>query len=296
MKSLRVGLLLALGAAPAAAGTFGADAKLTAGPNRYRGAGVSAAYEHPAGWEGSLGANVSRSAASSTTLAAYSGRLGYFTDAWSAGVFGGLTPKADLYAANSVGADASWTFLRAEGGWELAADLAYARIHHEDEAPTCPLGRRRCLRRNLPATRLVELDQNDLTGGLRARRGPWSLTLSGTSSLYDQGLDTMAAPRGRTLPGLASAVESYPASNLFAKLGRDLGTRVWAWGSAARTTFHLGEPALLSLELGAGASLGKGFELSLSANRQKNSADPAGHYVSLGLAWRSAASDDEPAR
>lgn len=283
----------ALAAAPAAAG-LGVDAKLTSGPGGYRAAAGSVAYDHPSGFEGSFGASGSRSDSSSTTLRSYSGRLGCFTDDWSAGVSAGVTPKADLYRSKQFGVDGSWTFLRADGGdsWGLTADLSYARINHEDEALTCPAGRRRCLRRGLPATVKIELDQNDLTAGLRARRGPWSLTVSGTSHLYDQSIETLSAPRGRTLPGLASTVEGYPSSNLFTKAARDLGSRFWAWASASRTAFHLGEPTLLSLELGAGASLGKGFELSLSANRQKNASDPVGHYVAAGLAWRFQPSED----
>lgn len=282
---------LALAAVDGRAG-FGADTKLTSGPSRYRAAAASVAYDHASGFEGSLGGSASRSDASSTTLKSYSGRVGYFTDVWSVGLTGGLTPKADLYESYQYGTDASWTFLRQDEGWTLTADFAYSRIHHEDGAPTCVNGRRKCLRRNLPAVISKELSQNDLTGGLRARRGPWSLTLSGTSSLYDQDVEALAAPRGRTLPGLASMVEGYPSSNVFAKLGRDLGTRFWAWSSASRTDFHLGEPALLSLELGAGATLGRGFELTLSGNRQKNAADPVSHYVSAGLAWRFQPSED----
>lgn len=293
MRRLLLVLTAALAAAPAAAG-LGVDAKLTSGPNRYRAAAGSVVYDHPSGFEGSLGASGSRSDSSSTTLKSYSGRVGYFTDDWSAGVSAGITPKADLYRSRQFGADGSWTFLKADGddSWALTADLSYARINHEDEAITCPAGRRRCLRRRLPATVLIELDQNDLTAGLRARRGPWSLTFSGTSNLYDQSIETLTAPRGRTLPGLSSTVEGYPSSNLFAKVGRDLGSRFWAWSSASRTAFHLGEPTLLSLELGAGASLGKGFELSLSGNRQKNATDAVSHYVTAGLAWRFQPSDD----
>lgn len=287
MRRLLLGLAVALAAAPVRA-ELGVDAKLTSGPNRYRAAAGSVAYDHASGFEGSLGASGSRSASSSTTLKSYSGRVGYFTDDWSAGVSAGLTPKADLYRSRQFGVDGSWTFLRAEGAdsWGLTADLSYSRVNHEDEALTCPAGRRRCLRRGLPATVKIELDQNDLTAGLRARRGPWSLAFSGTSSLYDQSIETLSAPRGRTLPGLASTVEGYQSSNLFAKVGRNLGSRFWAWSSASRTAFHLGEPTLLVLELGAGASLGKGFELTLSASRQKNATDPVGHYVGAGLAWR----------
>lgn len=283
--------LLLLCAAPAAAGV-GLDAKATAGPDRYRGLSAGAAYEHASGFEGSLGASGSRSDASSTTLKTYSLRAGYLGAGWSAGASASKTPKADLYESHSVGADASWTAWETEA-FSVALDAAYTRIHHEDEAPTCPLGRRRCLRRGLPPTRLVKLDQNDATGGLRFKTGPWQVSLAGTASLYDQGLDTMAAPRGRTLPGLASAVESYPRSNFFGKLGRDLGTRAWAWTSASRTAFHLDEPVLLGLELGLGAALGRGFELSLSGTRQKNATDKAAHYVGLGVAWRSGAEEAE---
>lgn len=293
MRRLLFVLAAGLAAAPASAG-LGVDGKLTSGPSGYRAASGSVAYDHASGFEGSLGVSGSRSDSSSSTLKSYSGRLGYFTDDWSAGLSGGVTPKADLYRSKQFGADGSWTFLRADGddSWALTADLAYARINHEDEAVTCPAGRRRCLRRGLPATVLIELDQNDLTAGLRARRGPWSLAFSGTSNLYDQSIETLTAPRGRTLPGLASTVEGYPSSNLFAKVARDLGSRFWAWSSASRTSFHLGEPVLLSLELGAGAALGKGFELSLSGSRQKNATDPVGHYVTAGLAWRFQPSDD----
>ncbi|TBR21035.1 hypothetical protein EPO15_11280 [bacterium] len=291
MKTLLLALLLA---APARAG-LGVDTKFTSGPSRYRAGSGSVSYDHPSGFEGSAGASASRSDTSSTTLQTFNGRLGYFTDAWSAGVTGGLTPKADLYEAYQYGADASWNFLGLGGEeeWTFWGDFAYNRIHHEDGAPTCVNGRRKCLRRNLPAVVSKELYQNDLTGGLRTMRGPWSLTLSGTASLYDQDVEALAAPRGRTLPGLAAFVEGYPASNLYAKLGRELGERFWTWTSASRTAFHLGEPALLSLELGAGAALGKGFELSLSGNRQKNADDPVSHYVALGLAWRSQGSEEK---
>lgn len=288
MKSLLLAFVLAT---PASAG-LGVDTKFTSGPSRYRAGSASVAYDHSSGFEGSVGASASRSDTSSTTVQSFNGRVGYFTDDWSAGLSGGLTPKADLYQSYQYGTDASWTFLRRDEGWALTADFSYSRIHHEDGAPTCINGRKKCLRRNLPAVITKELSQNDLTGGLRAASGPWSLTLAGTSSLYDQDVEALAAPRGRTLPGLASFVEGYPSSNLFAKVGRNLGSRFWAWSSASRTTFHLGEPVMLSLELGAGASLGKGFELSLSGNRQKNATDKVAHYVSAGLAWRFQPSDD----
>ncbi|TPW21320.1 MAG: hypothetical protein FD126_804 [Elusimicrobia bacterium] len=298
MKSLLLTLLAlsvveGLAAAPAAAG-LGVDTKFTSGPSRYRAGSGSVAYDHPSGFEGSAGASASRSETSSTTLKTYNGRVGFFTDTWSAGLSAGLTPKADLYRSFQYGTDASWTFLGHEGEnhWGLTADFAYTRLHHEDEAPLCPNGRKKCLRRVQAATRLIELTQNDLTGGLRARGGPWTFLVSGTASLYDQDVELLAAPRGRTLPGLASTVEGYPSSNLFAKVGRELGERFWAWSSASRTAFHLGEPAMLSLELGAGASLGKGFELTLSGNRQKNATDPVAHYVSAGLAWRLRPADD----
>jgi hypothetical protein len=281
-------------AAPAAAGV-GVDTKATAGPDRYRSGAGTVSYDHPSGFEGSAGAAASRSDSSSTTLLNYTARAGYFADSWSAGLTGGLTPKADLYRSFSYGTDASWNFLGPGGpdDWAFWADFSYNRLHHEDGAPTCVNGRKKCLRRNLPATITKKLIQNDLTGGLRVLRGPWSLALSGTASLYDQDVEALAAPRGRTLPGLASFVEGYPVSNLFAKVGRNLGERYWAWTSASRTTFHLGEPALLSLDLGAGAALGKGFELSVSGNRQKNSTDRVSHYVSLGLAWRPRPAEDQ---
>lgn len=290
MKSLLLALALA---APASAG-LGVDTRFTSGPSHYRAGSGSVSYDHPSGFEGSAGASASRSDTSSTTLQSFTGRFGYFNDVWSAGLSAGITPKADLYRSFQYGTDASWSLLPSDGqeSWGLTADFGYSRIHHEDEAPLCPNGRKKCLRRVQAATRLIELTQNDLTGGLRARRGPWSFTASGTASLYDQDVERLAAPRGRTLPGLASTVEGYPSSNLFAKVARELGSRFWAWSSASRTAFHLGEPVMLSLELGGGASLGKGFELTLSGNRQKNVTDKVAHYVSAGLAWRFQPSDD----
>ena len=84
---------------------------------------------------------------------------------------------------------------------------------------------------------------------------------------------------------MAGAVSAYPSRNFSARVSRELG-RFWFWTGAGHTAFRLDAPALLTLEVGAGAALGRGFELTASGSRQKTSAVPVQHYLSAGLSWR----------
>jgi hypothetical protein len=204
----------------------------------------------------------SSSDALSGTFKTYSLNIGEDVGGASWNIFGSITPKQDLYDAQSVG-----FVINTDAGPQTKSQLGYTRTWHKDGVP-------------LPEN----VNQNDLLAGLTYAVGKMTLSGNFTKTLYDEDISNLSLRPAAYMPimGMTQTPQDYPSYWINSKIGLGLLTWLKAWVSYTRVQYEEGVTgAADSYTAGADATW-HNITLSAQYNEFVPTNGDTNKYVSIG--------------
>jgi hypothetical protein len=249
----------------------------TVGTGGYRGRSASASIGEE--WRARAGSSDFTYDGSTDTVRTVSGRLSFQGENLAAGVSGSVTPPANSYQSNSVGADLGWTFLFEDAGVEEAdMSVFWSRTHHKQAVPDHP---------TRGAQPKLVTDQDDY--GAAASVTAFSMTLSadGYFSEYDRDVQRAArlVANRPALAGIGSLLDSFPANGQSVRWELEAWPAVIPFVSWQRVEFATGSPLSHTGGVGFTARVGAS-RLEVSYERVRQKGTPSSGYASFGGSLR----------